>query len=145
MSGGMGGPRATMQSPVSRMRAPRLRRCGICLMLGLPGLAGPAVANQWGAPKAQHWSANREYALKVKWGVFAPDGISLWRATDEGPRQQWSRGYVNDDRPPYMAYVANDGRHVVLRDAHGHLGYGKCLVSWTRWATCSALTSWPTS
>jgi HEAT repeat protein len=33
-----------------------------------------------------------------------------------------------DDLPPHMAYVSNDGKHVVLRDAYSRLGRGKVLV-----------------
>ncbi|MEW6250071.1 MAG: hypothetical protein AB1716_05450 [Planctomycetota bacterium] len=58
----------------------------------------------------------------------ARDRISLWHKADGGLREIWQRGYADKSWPPHMAYVADDGQRVILRDVHHCLGYGKCLV-----------------
>lgn len=87
-----------------------------------------ASLDTWGSPRDAHWSANHEHVLKVRWGLGSSNGISLWSRGDRGLEQVWTRGYVDDRRPPYSAHVTDDGQHVVLRDVHGGLGRGKCLV-----------------
>jgi HEAT repeat protein len=42
-------------------------------------------------------------------------------------KELWSQSYT-DDWPPHEAYIADDGQHVVLRDRHYSLGFGKVLV-----------------
>jgi HEAT repeat protein len=110
-----------------RTRRMVLRAFGVGVALLLVA-ADLAFADEWGRPKPEHWSANGEYVLKVAGGLRVADGLSLWRKTEQGLVEQWSRGYVDDRWPPHKAYVANDGQHVVLRDVHSQLGYGKCLV-----------------
>ena len=90
--------------------------------------ASLSYGDTWGAPKEEHWSTNGEYVLKVACNSSKPKGISLWHKTEQGLAELWTRGYVDETWPPHMAYVANDGQHVVLRDVHGSLGHGKSLV-----------------
>ena len=93
--------------------------CCLCARVG--------NADSWGPPTADHWSANRQYVLHVAW----PDKkqLTLLRVRSKGAREEiWSRPYVDETWPPHTAYVANDGKHVVLRDVYHNLGYGKVLV-----------------
>lgn len=94
----------------------------------LCAIQGTARGDQWPPPQLQHWSSNGRYVLKVSWGWGKPDRLSLWDETENGPVELWSRGYVEEDWPPYTAHVADDGQHVVLRDTYHHLGRGKCLT-----------------
>ena len=125
------------------MKAKEPRRCGQSSLLSEAPLSlgrlahlalivvflGTSVwADSWGPPTPEHWSANGKYVLKVRWGSDEPERLSLLHKTDNGLVEMWSRGYVDADWPPHTAYVTNDGRHVVLRDVHSRLGYGKVLV-----------------
>jgi HEAT repeat protein len=85
-----------------------------------------ARADSWGPPKKEHWSANETWVLKVGW----PDDktLSLWEKTEDGLRQHWRRGYVDQTYPPHRAYLTDDGKYVVLRDMYHSLGYGKVIV-----------------
>jgi len=99
-----------------------------CASVVVASLIAPTWADSWGPPEPEHWSRNGEYVLKVDWGSGKPDRLALWRKTDKGQSEIWSRGYVDDSWPPHAAYVANDGSRVVLRDVYSNLGYGKVLV-----------------
>lgn len=90
-------------------------------------LADAARADRWGPPTAEHWSENRQYVLHVAWPEIKK--LALFKAGPAGGREEiWSRPYIDLTWAPHVAYVANDGQHVVLRDRHGKLGYGKVLV-----------------
>lgn len=84
-------------------------------------------ADQWGPPRTEHRSRNRQYTLNVAWPESKK--LTLLRATPEGGKKElWSRPYVDETFPPHMAYVADDGQHVVLRDVYHNLGDGEVLV-----------------
>lgn len=85
------------------------------------------MADEWGPPEPEHWSANRQFVLKVTW---PGNKLALFRADAQATPEErlWSRPYVDDTWPPHAAYVTSDGRHVVLRDVYHNLGYGKVLV-----------------
>ena len=83
-------------------------------------------ADFWGPEQSEHWSKNRRYVLQV---VSSSDELRLVRTRAMGIRQElWSRPYVDKTGPPRMAYVADDGKHVILRDVHTNLGFGRVLV-----------------
>ncbi|MGC4046356.1 MAG: HEAT repeat domain-containing protein [Armatimonas sp.] len=87
--------------------------------------------DEWGPPQKEHWSANwsanRRFVLKVSWVSQQSDGIALHRRDGNKMTRLWTRPYPQKG-PPYSALVTNDGQHVILRDVHGELGYGKVLV-----------------
>jgi hypothetical protein len=86
-----------------------------------------ALADSWGPPRKEHWSANERFVLKV--GPREPGkGLSLWERTGDGLERRWERGYVDRTWPPHRAHVTGDGRHVVLQDVYHNLGYGNVIV-----------------
>jgi hypothetical protein len=90
-------------------------------------VSGPlAFADTWGPPTKEHWSANKQWVLKVGWPESK--SLSLWEKTENGLKEHWRRGYVDRVWPPHRAYVANDGDYVVLRDVYHNLGYGNVIV-----------------
>ncbi len=89
-------------------------------------LAMPCRADRSGPPDLEHWSVNERFVLKVTY----PDGsLALFRAKSETEPEKklWERPYV-DDLPPHMAYVSDDGKHVVIRDLYGRIGWEKVLI-----------------
>lgn len=90
----------------------------------LVATVGTTRADTWGPPQAEHWSRNRTYVLRLG----GKDGLELHPAGPIGAQPIWSRGFVNGHWPPHCARVADDGRHVVLIDAHGSLGFDEVLV-----------------
>lgn len=83
--------------------------------------------DSWGLPTTEFISRNGLYILKVSWPEEKK--LTLFKVTPAGKKEEiWSRPYVDENWPPYTAYVADDGQHVVLRDVYHHLGYGKVLV-----------------
>ena len=104
----------------------RLIRLAIAGMLWL-FLGRVGGADHGGRRRTQYRSSNRQYALNVAW----PDNkkLTLFKTTPTGGREElWSRPYVDETWPPHVAYVADDGQHVVLRDVYHNLGHGKVLV-----------------
>lgn len=90
-------------------------------------VATPAFADQWGPPLPEHWSANGKWVLKVtRSSLDTHKRIALWRRGEFEPA--WIRSCADLGGPPHRAYVADDGRHVVLRDVHGELGRGTCIA-----------------
>ena len=100
-----------------------LTMAGICwLFLGRVG-----QGDSRGPPTTQFKSKNGQYVLNVAWPKKKT--LTLSKKTPTGEKEElWSRSYVDARWPPHMAYVANDGQHVVLRDVHSGLGRGKVLV-----------------
>lgn len=90
-------------------------------------LSSRAFADSWGPPKREHWSAEERFVLKVAWGDGGK-GLALWEKTGAGLKKHWERGYVDRYWPPYLAYVTDDGKYVVLRDVYHNLGYGEVIV-----------------
>jgi HEAT repeat protein len=83
--------------------------------------------DSWGSPTTEFLSRNGLYALKVSWP--AEKKLTLFKSTPAGEKEEiWSRAYIDENWPPYTAYVADDGQHVVLRDVYHNLGHGKVLV-----------------
>ena len=85
-----------------------------------------ASADSWGPPMKEHWSASKQWVLKVGWRDSKK--LSLWEKTDDGLKEHWRRGYVDRVWPPHRAYVTDNGKYVVLRDVYHNLGYGKVIV-----------------
>lgn len=84
--------------------------------------------DSWGPPTKEHWSANRQFVLKVSWGLNKPDTIALYRRdTNNKMIPIWSRPYPQEG-PPYSAHITNNGQNVILQDTHHNIGYGKVLV-----------------
>ncbi len=83
-------------------------------------------ADSWGPPRAEHWSANKMWVLKVGW--LDDSTLSLWERTDDGLKERWRRGYVDQVWPPHRAHVTNNGEFVVLRDIHHNLGYREVIA-----------------
>ncbi len=110
------------------MNTPSIRRT-ICSAgaLTLAAMWSQALADFWGAPQKEHWSANKRFVLQVEYPATA-DGLSLCEQTEDGLKVVWKRGFVDRVRPPHHADVTNDGKYVVLRDVHGNIGYGKVIV-----------------
>jgi HEAT repeat protein len=101
----------------------RLIRLAIVVAISFV-LEQSSKADFWGPPQREHWSSNRHYVLRVGW-PFA--NLTLFKVTKDGAeRNVWSQPSV--DGAPHMAYVADDGQHVVMRDRHANLGYGKVLT-----------------
>jgi len=86
--------------------------------------AVPSLADQWGPATRQHWSQNRLYVLRVS---DTGTGLTLFRQEGKTRKKVWARAFDRAMWPPYLAYVADDGQHVVLQDCHGELGHGKIL------------------
>lgn len=120
--------RDTKRRLIEAGRRPSFGSGLLCITSVLGFLTTSVLADSWGPPTPEHWSANGQYVLKVQWGHQKADRMSLCQKTDKGLLERWSRGFVDDRWPPHRAYVANDGRHVVLRDQHANLGHDKVLV-----------------
>ena len=86
-----------------------------------------ALADSWGPPRSEHWSANQRFVLKVG-RVGRGKGLALWEKAEGGLKKHWERGYVDRNWPPHHAYVTDDGRYVVLRDVYHNIGYGEVIV-----------------
>jgi HEAT repeat protein len=87
-----------------------------------------SYADSWGPPTPDFRSSNGQYDLHIGDWTTAKQ-LTLFKKTQSGANEiLWSRPYVDDTFPPYTAYVADDGQHVVLRDVYHNLGYGKVLV-----------------
>src|SRR4051812_26528633 len=102
--------------------------CGVLASALASTISSPrALADSWGPPASEHWSANGRFVLKVGWPNRVK-GLSLWEQCEEGLKKHWERDYVDRTWPPHRAYVAQDGKNVVLQDVYHNLGYGQVIV-----------------
>lgn len=109
---------------VSRILCPAL--LFVFLLLG-----PPAFADFWQPPTLEHWSANRQFVLRVDEKTAT---LTLMRSPGAGkPGKEtmvWKtvspmKGFY---RLPVDAYVRDDGRFVVLQDQYFGAGYGIVLA-----------------
>jgi HEAT repeat protein len=89
-----------------------------------------AWPDEWGWPPSQHSSDNGRFLLRVG---TAQRSLALLEKGPQGISVRWSVAYPETgvkygDTAPVAAYIADDGRYVVLRDVWGRVGYGKVLV-----------------
>ena len=96
--------------------------CGLLACAPVPGLADVRIP-----PTNEFWSANRQYAFQNAW---RNDELNLYQVDAEGKFQAklWSRPNAVERWYPFAAYVANDGKHVVLRDTSCDWGFNQVLV-----------------
>lgn len=109
---------------IGRMRSRSVSRTTIAVLLLLA--ASPVGADSWGPPTKEHWSNNGRWALVL--GFAGGNTLSLCQKTDDGLKEYWRRGYVHRVWPPHLAYVADDGQYIVLKDVYHNLGYGNVIV-----------------
>ncbi|MBM3471950.1 MAG: HEAT repeat domain-containing protein [Armatimonadetes bacterium] len=84
-----------------------------------------ARADSWGPPTPEHRSANGQAVLRVEGGFAAR--LTLGAETLAGPEERWSIASPLGEAP-VAAYIADDARHVVLRDRWGQVGEGTVLA-----------------
>ena len=100
------------------------------LLAVVPVSRPDAWADEWGRPPSQYPSGNGRFILKVD---AARGTLALQEKGQAGTSVRWSSRYPDTGakygRPaPVAAYITDDGKHVVLRDIWGKVGYGKVLI-----------------
>ncbi len=100
------------------------------LLAVLPGARPDAWADKWGWPPSQYPSGNGRFVLKVD---TARRTLALQEKGRAGTTIRWSVRYPDTGAKygvpaPVAAYITDDGKHVVLRDVWGRVGYGKVLI-----------------
>ncbi len=103
----------------------RLIHATMALVLAA-SLSSHAIADSWGPPQKEHWSANGRFVLRVDYPGSRT--LSLCEKTKDGLNELWKRAHVDGACPPVRAYVTNNGKFVVLRDKHHFVGDGKVIV-----------------
>jgi hypothetical protein len=109
-----------------------MRTIKTLLLATVAAFAYPAfpLIDSWGPPRTEHWSSSRAYVVRVD--DFSKT-LTLRNVSGKGSAHSWQIKYPQEFRPGYpgapnMAYVSDDGKHVVLCNVHGRLGFGKVLV-----------------
>lgn len=96
--------------------------CGLLAGVPVPGLADVRIP-----PTNEFGSANRQYVFQ---NARRDDELNLCQVDAErGTRTKlWSRPNAVERWSPFAAYVANDGKHVILRDTSCDWGFDQVLV-----------------
>lgn len=109
------------------MRANKSCLSWVTLLVALVWIQGEfsyAMADSWGPPQKEHWSANRRFVLNVD---DTKKRLTLQEHGRTHAKTLWSIPYPQPSAPE-TAYITDDGRSVVLQDQHGNLGYGKVFL-----------------
>jgi len=103
---------------------------GAVMALGALCLARGACADRWEWPPSEYPSDTGRFIVRVD---IAKRTLALEEKTERGRVVRWSVRYPDTgadhgDPAPIAAYITDDGKHVVLRDVWGAVGYGKVLI-----------------
>jgi len=103
---------------------------GAVMALGALCLARGACADQWDRPPSEYPSDTGRFILRVD---VDKRTLALEEKTERGRVARWSVRYPDTGAEyghpaPVAAYITGDGKHVVLRDVWGRVGYGKVLI-----------------